>query len=99
MAQHVETQQRYLTVFAALIVLTALTVAVSRLELGALNVPVALGIAAFKATLVGLFFMHLLHSTRLTWVIVTGSLFFTVILFALTLSDYLTRAGWPVMGK
>ncbi len=44
---------------AALLVLTALTVAVRFVDLGEANIFVALGIAVVKATLVSLFFMHL----------------------------------------
>ena len=46
-------------VLMALFALTALTVGVSTLNLGALNVWLALVIAAAKASLVLLFFMHL----------------------------------------
>ena len=43
----------------ALFVLTWVTVAVARVNLGEANIFVALAIAAFKASLVALFFMHL----------------------------------------
>ena len=61
------------------------------LDLGALNTVVALAIAVFKATLVVLFFMHVKYSTRLTWAVVLGSVFWLGILLALTMGDYLTR--------
>jgi cytochrome c oxidase subunit 4 len=48
-----------LGVFAALIVLTAITVAVSYFDFGPLNLIVALGVATAKAALVALYFMHL----------------------------------------
>jgi len=51
----------------------------------------------FKATLVVLFFMHVKYSTRLTWAVVLGSVFWFGILIALTMSDYLTRA-WRTFG-
>ena len=38
-----------------------------------------------------LFFMHVKYSSRLTWVVVIGSLFWLGILLTLTFSDYLTR--------
>jgi cytochrome c oxidase subunit IV len=88
----------YLTVFAALLVLTALTVAASWLQIGIWHTPLALAIAACKAVLVGLFFMHLLHSDRLTWLIVGGSFLWLAILFALTLSDYLARPAISLSG-
>ena len=55
----------------------------------------ALGIAILKATLVILFFMHVKYSSRLTKLICGTAFFFLVILFGLTLSDYLSR-GWFV---
>jgi cytochrome c oxidase subunit 4 len=82
----------YFGVFIALMVLTVLTVWVSREHFGAWNVPIAMAIAIAKATLVILFFMHVIHSTRLTWVVVIGSFLWLGVLFVLTFSDYLTRA-------
>src|SRR5436853_6453788 len=81
----------YAAIFAALLVLTVTTVAVAQAPLGYWHTPVALGIAVVKATLVVLFFMHALHSTRLTWVVIVTSLFFLGIMFVLTFSDYLSR--------
>ena len=62
-----------------------------------LNTIAALTIAVFKATIVVLFFMHVKYSTRLTWVVVIGSIFWLGILLTLTLGDYLTRA-WRTYG-
>ena len=78
-------------------VCTYLTVQMAFLDLGPLNTIVALAIAVFKATLVVLFFMHVKYSTRLTWAVVAGSVFWLGILLVLTLSDYLTRA-WRTYG-
>ena len=94
---HVSPTTTYFTVFGTLMVLTAVTVAAAFTDLGALNFPVALAIAITKATVVVLFFMHVKYSTRLTWVVVAGSVFWLGILLALTLSDYLTRA-WATYG-
>jgi cytochrome c oxidase subunit 4 len=52
----------YLSVFAALLVFTAITVWVAGVDLGPLNTPVALGIAVTKGTLVILFFMHVKYA-------------------------------------
>jgi cytochrome c oxidase subunit 4 len=76
---------------------TYLTVQVAFFDLGALNTVVALTIAVFKATIVVLFFMHVKYSTRLTWAVVLGSVFWLGILLVLTLSDYLTRR-WLTYG-
>ncbi len=89
---HVTGLAVYFGIFIALMVFTIATVWVSRIDLGALNTPIALAIAVIKATLVILFFMHVIHSTRLTWVVILASLFWLALLFVLTLADYLTRS-------
>ena len=81
----------YYAVFAALIVLTLLTVCISFLELGPLHTVAGLTIAVVKALLVALFFMHLLHSDKVNWLAIGAGLFWLGILIGLTLSDYLTR--------
>ena len=95
MAGHVSPKTTYYSIFGALMVLTAITVSVAFINLGPLNFPVALGIAILKATLVILFFMHVKYSSRLTQLICGTAFFFLVILFGLTLSDYMSR-GWFV---
>ncbi len=91
---HVAPKGMYFVIFAALMVLTTLTVWVAFQDFGAANVPIAFGIATLKATLVVLFFMHVIHSPKLTGVVVIGSVAFLLLLFVLTLSDYVSR-GWP----
>ena len=91
MADHTRQRRTYYAVYAMLMVCTYLTWQVAYFDLGSLNTVAALGIAAFKAVLVALFFMHLRESPRLTSAVVVGSLFWLVILLALTMSDYLTR--------
>ena len=93
MSGHVAPKSMYYAVFAALMVGTAITVAVAFVDLGALNNVVMLGIAMTKATLVVLYFMHVRWSTRLTWVVAASGFFWLLILFGLTMQDYLTR-GW-----
>jgi cytochrome c oxidase subunit IV len=93
MSGHVAPKSMYVAVFAALIVGTALTVAAAEVDLGALNNVVMLLIASTKAALVILFFMHVRWSTRLTWVVAASGFVWLLILFGLTMTDYLTR-GW-----
>jgi cytochrome c oxidase subunit 4 len=83
----------YFTIFGSLMILTAITVGVAFINLGRLNFPVAISIAILKATLVVLFFMHVKDSSRLTKLIVGTGFFFLLVLFTLTLTDYLSR-GW-----
>ena len=88
---HVTALPVYFGIFAALMVLTIVTVWVSRFDLGLLNTPIALAIATTKATLVILFFMHVIHSTRLTWVVIISSFLWLALLFVLTFADFFTR--------
>jgi cytochrome c oxidase subunit 4 len=85
----------YVMVFLALIVGTGLTVAAAEVDLGALNNVVMLAIACTKAALVILFFMHVRWSTRLTWVVAASGFFWLLIMFGLTMQDYLTRSWVP----
>ena len=87
----------YYAIFATLMVLTMMTVAIAFFDLGSINTVAALVIAVIKATLVALFFMHVRYSTRLTWAVVVGGLFWLGILLTLTMTDYLTRA-WRTYG-
>ena len=85
----------YFAVFGALMILTVLTVWVSRIDLGAMNTAVAMAIAVLKATVVILWFMHVIHSPRMTWIVVIASFLWLAVMFALFFSDYLTR-HWTV---
>jgi cytochrome c oxidase subunit 4 len=93
MAGHISPTRVYYTIFGSLMVLTAITVVVAFINLGGLNFPVALAIAITKATLVILFFMHVKYSSRMTKLICGTAFFFLLVLFGLTLSDYMSR-GW-----
>ena|SRR5687768_12896851 len=85
----------YFLVFGALMVLTLVTVWVSRIDLGELNTAVAMAIAIVKATVVILWFMHVIHSPRLTWIVVLSSFLWLAVMFVLFFSDYLTR-DWNI---
>jgi cytochrome c oxidase subunit 4 len=88
----------YAGVFVALLALTGITVWVALHDFGALNTPIALGIASLKASLVILYFMHVRWSSRVTWLFVAAGFFFLVILLGFTLSDYVSRSWLDVYG-
>lgn len=94
---HVVPVSLYVGIWATLIICTGLTVLAASFDLGAWNIVLALGIATVKGTLVVLFFMHLRYSSRLTMVTIVAAIFFLIILFSLSMTDYLTR-GWSVYG-
>ena len=93
MSGHVAPKSLYYLVFLALMVGTGLTVLVAKFDLGPLNNVVMLSVACAKALLVILFFMHVRWSSRLTWVIAGSGFFWLLILFSITMSDYMSR-GW-----
>jgi cytochrome c oxidase subunit 4 len=96
-SEHIVPRRTYYAIFGILMFCTYLTVQAAFVDLGPLNTVVALVIAVLKATIVVLFFMHVKYSTRLTWAVVLGSVFWLGILIALTLNDYLTRS-WLTYG-
>jgi cytochrome c oxidase subunit 4 len=99
MSDHIVPTRVYYTIFAALMVLTALTVWVAFFDLGILNDVAALGIAAIKATLVVLFFMHVRYSSRLISLIVGTGFAWLAVLLVLTMADYFSRGWLPFPGK
>jgi cytochrome c oxidase subunit 4 len=92
MTEYIVPKRTYYLVFATLIFCTYLTVQIAFFDLGPLNTVAALVIAAIKATLVVLFFMHVKYSSRLTRAVVVGALVWLSILLVLTMGDYLTRS-------
>ena len=91
MSGHVSPKSVYYSIFAALMVLTALTVFAAFVNLGVFNFPVALAIAVIKSTLVILFFMHVKYSSHMTKLTVAVGIFFLIILLTLTMVDYMSR--------
>ena len=89
----------YLVVFGGLIALTVLTYVAAINDFGALNTPIAMGIAVLKASLVVIYFMGLRYNTTLTKTVAIGGFFWLIILFGITMSDYLTRTWIGVPGR
>ena len=95
MTGHVVSPRLYLWIFAALLVLTAVTTGAARFDLGPLGVVIALLIAAAKASLVVLFFMHVRYSRPLVWIAAGAALVWLGIMVGLTLTDYYSRPWSP----
>lgn len=92
MSDKIINESTYYLVCGALLVCTLSTYIVARFDLGWLNLPIAILIAAAKGTLIILFFMHVWTSSRINWVVIGVGMLWLGILFTLTLSDYLTRS-------
>jgi cytochrome c oxidase subunit 4 len=92
MSEHIMSSKFYYTIWIALLCLTAITAAVSFIDLGPLNTVVALVIATVKALLVVLFFMHVKYtSEKLTKIVIVSAIFWLFLLLALSMADYATR--------
>jgi len=96
MLGHVVPKRTYFLIFGALLALTALTTGVAFIDLGEWNTIAALAIAACKATLVALFFMHLRWSARLMRLVLLSALLWLAILISLTTTDVFSRYWTPV---
>ena len=88
---HVLPIKVYLRVAAALLVLTIITVTVSQFHFGEFNLLIAMVIAAVKASLVALFFMHLKYDNRIYAVVFVGSLVFLAVFIVFTMFDTMRR--------
>ena len=99
MSGHIVPRRIYYGIFAALMVLTLLTVWVAFQDVDthlwglriALNPVIALAIATTKAMLVVLYFMHVRYSSKLTKVTVLAGVFWLGILLVMTMGDYVSR--------
>lgn len=89
---HIVPIKYYIFTLIALLVLTVITVAVSKLDFGGVgNILVAMGIASVKASLVLLFFMGLRWDSWLNRAVIGSSFLFVGVFLWLTASDLWTR--------
>jgi cytochrome c oxidase subunit 4 len=99
MSNHIVSVRTNVLVFAALLVLLLMTIGAGYLPLGSWHLPVALAFATAKAILIGLFFMHVLYRSNVTWIFASASLLWLGLLVGLTLGDYLSRDWLRIPGK
>ncbi len=85
----------FILTWVALLVLTVITVAVAQVDLGALNIWVALSVASCKSALVLLIFMHLKQETLLFKIGLLIMIVILAIFIGLTFTDVLYREVLP----
>jgi cytochrome c oxidase subunit IV len=90
--QHKITPKTYYQIFGFLMLFTAITVAVAFVDLGPLNIAVAIGIAILKAVLVVLYFMHVRYSEQVIWIYIGSAVFCLLLLIAYLYGDFWTRS-------
>jgi cytochrome c oxidase subunit 4 len=88
---HIMPYKTILTILGILFVLTGITIGASMIDLGKLNVWVALIIASIKCSLVVLFFMHLKDENRVIKISFVVTLFTVAILIGFIFWDIAFR--------
>ena len=88
---HIVPDSVLISVWAALLALTAVTVGVSLVDLKHITIFTAVIIATVKATLVVLYFMHMRYERPLYWWMLSAALGFYGIAIGLTFVDYSFR--------
>ncbi|HEY0161900.1 MAG TPA: cytochrome C oxidase subunit IV family protein [Edaphobacter sp.] len=89
---HIVGPGTYIAIYVTLLVFTGITVGAAFIDLGVLNPIIAVGIACIKATIVILFFMHVIYQSKLIKMTVGAGFFTFLILLTMTLTDYISRA-------
>jgi caa(3)-type oxidase subunit IV len=90
-AAYVDNPTTIYLVWLAIFVGAILTIAVSFAGLGDKAIYVHMLISAVQVSLLAYYWMHLYRADSLTWLTALSGIFIMMILFALPLSDYLTR--------
>src|SRR5215470_16757202 len=93
--EHIVSPKIYAVILGALLLGTWITVRAAKIDLGRMNIVLALAIAVTKMTLVILFFMHGKYSPRRTQLVIISGFFWLAIMLGLTLMDYGTRHPEP----
>ena len=88
---HIVSYKTHVFVLLSLLVLTAISVAITRIELGPLNTAAALVVASIKATIVLAWFMHLKFESRFYTLMVSAVFLLFVLVILVTFFDYSYR--------
>lgn len=91
MAAHAPSTKRYVLAWLGLLALTGVTVGAAGIPPGWWSVPIALGIASLKASVVLVVFMHLLEHPPAVRLVLATSLVFVALLIAFVQTDVTRR--------
>ena len=90
-SEHIVSYKLFAIVWGVLMILTGVTVAAAQVDLGPLNIWVALAIASVKSGLVVAFFMHMKYEQPLFKICLMAALVILAIFIGLTFFDVLYR--------
>ena len=88
---HIVPYRTFILIWIVLLILTAVTIGVAQIDLGFMNIWVALSIASLKSGLVVAVFMHLKYEQPLFKIAVFAALAILAIFIGLTFFDVLYR--------
>ena len=89
---HATGPRSYFIVWAILLICTGLTVWTGYMDLGAVNLPLALSIATFKASLVIWIFMHMSEAAGTNRIVFVTSFVFMLVMIFGVFGDLWTRS-------
>ena len=89
--EHIVSYKLFAIVWILLLILTGITVAVARVDLGALNIWVALAVASVKSGLVVAYFMHMKYEQPLFKLSLIATLAILAIFIGFNFFDVLYR--------
>ncbi|HXJ19899.1 MAG TPA: cytochrome C oxidase subunit IV family protein [Polyangia bacterium] len=88
---HAHGAGRYFIVWILLLIFTVTTVVTGRIDLGPVNIVLALAIATIKAALVVLFFMHMTEAAGANRLVFVVSIVFVIVMMIGVFGDLWTR--------
>jgi len=80
-----------MTTFAVLAVLAVLQLSVGFTDFGPMKILASLTITGVQVFVLSVFFMDLRQADKLTWLCAGASVFWVLIMFTFTLTDFITR--------
>ncbi|MBE0500960.1 MAG: cytochrome C oxidase subunit IV family protein [Desulfuromonadales bacterium] len=90
-SSHIVPYRTFILIWIALLILTGVTISVAQIDLGPLNIWVALSIASCKSALVVAIFMHLKYEQLLFKLALLSALIILAIFIGFTFIDVLYR--------
>ncbi len=88
---HIVSYRTFILIWIVLLILTGVTIGVAQVDLGAMNIWVALTIASCKSALVVMIFMHLKYEQLLFKLAVLATLIILAVFIGFSLLDVLYR--------